>query len=72
LEFVCYDFLKKWEFNKNLKTTSNKKLLRATSQKIDFFLKERENNGQNIELKLDGKNVYMVCLFIKIVWLNRN
>jgi len=34
---VCYRFLKKSESKKKLKTTSNEKLLRAASKKIDFF-----------------------------------
>ena len=34
---VCYRFLKKSESKKNIKTTSNEKLLRAASKKIDFF-----------------------------------
>jgi len=38
-----HPFVKKSESKKNLKTASNEKLLRATSQKIDFFLEEREN-----------------------------
>jgi len=35
-------FKKKSESKKNLKTASNKKLLRAASQKIDFFRGERK------------------------------
>jgi len=34
--------LKKTEFKKNLKTALNEKLLRAASQKIDFFRGERK------------------------------
>jgi len=39
---VCYNILKKSESKKNLKTPSNKKLLRATSQKTDLFRGERK------------------------------
>jgi len=39
---ICYSFLKKSEFKINIKTTSNEKLLRAASQKIDFFRGERK------------------------------
>jgi len=34
---VCYRFFKKSESKNNLKIASNEKLLRAASQKIDFF-----------------------------------
>jgi len=40
--FVCYNFLKKSESKKNLKTASNEKLLRAAFKKIDFFRGERK------------------------------
>jgi len=35
---------KKSESKKNLKTTSNEKLLREASQKVDFFRGERKYN----------------------------
>jgi len=44
---VCYNFLKKSESKINLKTYSNEKLLRAASQKIDFFLKERKYGSKD-------------------------
>ena len=52
IAFVCYRFLKNQNLKKNLKTASKQKLLRATSQKIDFFLEERENMDLKIELIL--------------------
>jgi len=47
---------------KNLKTTSNEKLLRAASQKIDFFLYERENMNLKIELILQQKNRFYTAV----------
>jgi len=38
---ICYNFLKKSKSKNNIKTASNEKLLRAASQKIDFFRGEK-------------------------------
>ena len=42
IAFICDNFLKISDFKKNLKTTSNEKLLIASSQKIDFIGGERK------------------------------